>query len=66
MNLLPVYSAEAQRYSRACITPLHLRQPINKAGQVRLIDSSVCPDEAEALVAANAADLIELYRRLAA
>jgi hypothetical protein len=31
-----------------------------------LIGNSVCPDEAEALVAANAADIIELYQRLAA
>ncbi|MGF6127207.1 DNA (cytosine-5)-methyltransferase 1 [Pseudomonas frederiksbergensis] len=40
--------------------------PINKTNQVRLIGNSVCPDEAETLVAANAADIIELYRRLAA
>ena len=40
--------------------------PINKTNQVRLIGNSVCPDEAEALVRANAADIIELYRRLAA
>ncbi|MGX1186725.1 DNA (cytosine-5)-methyltransferase 1 [Pseudomonas sp. F-14 TE3623] len=40
--------------------------PINKTDQVRLIGNSVCPDEAEALVAANAADIIELYQRLAA
>lgn len=33
---------------------------INKTDQVRLIGNSVCPDEAEALVAANAADIIEL------
>ncbi len=39
---------------------------INKTDQVRLIGNSVCPDEAEALVAANAADIIELYLRLAA
>ena len=39
---------------------------IKKADQVRLIGNSVCPDEAEALVAANAADIIELYHRLAA
>ena len=39
---------------------------IKKVDQVRLIGNSVCPDEAEALVAANAADIIELYRRLAA
>ena len=28
--------------------------------------NSVCPDEAEALVRANASDIIELYRSLAA
>ncbi|MFL1527889.1 DNA cytosine methyltransferase [Pseudomonas sp. O230] len=39
---------------------------INKTDQVRLIGNSVCPDEAEALVGANAADIIELYQRLAA
>ncbi|MCL6701126.1 DNA cytosine methyltransferase [Pseudomonas sp. T1.Ur] len=39
---------------------------IKKVDQVRLIGNSVCPDEAEALVAANAADIIELYQRLAA
>jgi DNA (cytosine-5)-methyltransferase 1 len=39
---------------------------INKTDQVRLIGNSVCPDEAKALVAANAADIIELYQRLAA
>jgi DNA (cytosine-5)-methyltransferase 1 len=39
---------------------------IKKVEQVRLIGNSVCPDEAEALVAANAADIIELYQRLAA
>ncbi len=39
---------------------------INKTDQVRLIGNSVCPDEAEAIVAANAAELIEMYRRLAA
>jgi DNA (cytosine-5)-methyltransferase 1 len=39
---------------------------INKTDQVRLIGNSVCPDEAEALVNANAADIIELYQRLAA
>ena len=31
-----------------------------------MIGNSVCPDEAEALVGANAADIIELYQRLAA
>lgn len=39
---------------------------INKTNQVRLIGNSVCPSEAEALVSANAADIIELYQRLAA
>ncbi|MEE4675320.1 DNA cytosine methyltransferase [Pseudomonas alliivorans] len=39
---------------------------VNKTDQVRLIGNSVCPDEAEAIVAANAADLIDMYKRLAA
>lgn len=39
---------------------------INKTDQVKLIGNSVSPYEAEALVAANAADLINLYRRIAA
>jgi len=39
---------------------------INKTDQVRLIGNSLCPDEAEALVSSNAADIIELYQRLAA
>jgi DNA (cytosine-5)-methyltransferase 1 len=41
-------------------------RPITKTEQVRLVGNSVCPDEAEALVRANAAPLIELYQRLAA
>lgn len=41
-------------------------RPITKTDQVRLIGNSVCPDEAEALVRANASDLIELYQREAA
>ncbi|WP_397448191.1 DNA cytosine methyltransferase [Pseudomonas sp. NA-150] len=41
-------------------------RPVNKTDQVKLIGNSVCPDEAAALVAANAAELIDLYRRLAA
>ncbi|QIB09021.1 DNA cytosine methyltransferase (plasmid) [Pseudomonas fluorescens] len=40
--------------------------PINKTDQVRLIGNSVCPEEPEQLVGANAADIIELYKRLAA
>ncbi|MEJ3661583.1 DNA cytosine methyltransferase [Pseudomonas fragi] len=39
---------------------------INKTNQVRLIGNSVCPDEAEALVSANAAEIISLYQRLIA
>lgn len=39
---------------------------ISKTDQVRLIGNSVCPDVAEALVRANAAPLIEHYRRTAA
>jgi hypothetical protein len=33
---------------------------VNKTDQVRLIGNSVCPDEAEALVSANAADIIDV------
>jgi DNA (cytosine-5)-methyltransferase 1 len=39
---------------------------VNKTDQVKLIGNSVSPYESEALVAANAADLINLYRRIAA
>lgn len=39
---------------------------INITDQVKLIGNSVSPYEAEALVRANAGDLIDLYRRLAA
>ncbi|MNJ60001.1 hypothetical protein D3C77_557090 [compost metagenome] len=39
---------------------------ISKTNQVKLLGNSVCPDEARTLVAANAADLISLYQRLAA
>ncbi|WP_321837877.1 DNA cytosine methyltransferase [Pseudomonas kulmbachensis] len=39
---------------------------ISKTDQVRLIGNSVCPDEAEALVSANAAEIIKLYQRLSA
>lgn len=39
---------------------------INISNQIRLIGNSVCPDEAEQLIGANAADLIELYRKEAA
>ncbi len=41
-------------------------RPITKTDQVRLIGNSVCPDMAQAIIAANAADLINLYRRIAA
>ncbi|HBN9842128.1 DNA cytosine methyltransferase [Pseudomonas aeruginosa] len=41
-------------------------RPINNTEQIRLIGNSVCPDEAEDLIAANAADLIDLYQREAA
>lgn len=34
--------------------------------QIKLIGNSVCPGEAEALIAANDADMIELYRKEAA
>ncbi|WP_223621213.1 DNA cytosine methyltransferase [Lysobacter sp. ESA13C] len=36
---------------------------ITKTDQVKLIGNSVCPAEAEALIAANAADLIRFYAR---
>lgn len=39
---------------------------ITKTDQVRLIGNSVCPDVAEALIRANAADLVNLYRSQAA
>lgn len=39
-------------------------RPITKTDQVRLIGNSVCPEEAEALVGANNADVIALYRRI--
>ncbi|AMR66729.1 DNA cytosine methyltransferase [Aquipseudomonas alcaligenes] len=39
---------------------------IKATDQIRLIGNSVCPDEAEDLIAANAADLIDLYSREAA
>lgn len=41
-------------------------EPITKTDQVRLIGNSVCPDVAEAIVRANAADLVQLYQRAAA
>ncbi|AAN68637.1 MULTISPECIES: DNA cytosine methyltransferase [Pseudomonas] len=41
-------------------------RPINKTDQIRLIGNSVCPDEAEDLIAANAKDLIDLYQQEAA
>lgn len=41
-------------------------RPITKTDQVRLIGNSVCPDEAEALIAANNVDVINLYRQLEA
>lgn len=34
--------------------------------QIKLIGNSVCPDEAEDLIGANAADIIDLYQRMAA
>lgn len=36
---------------------------INITDQIKLIGNSVCPEEAEALIGANAADLIDLYNR---
>lgn len=41
-------------------------RPITKTDQVKLIGNSVCRQVAAALVRANAADLIDLYHRLAA
>lgn len=41
-------------------------KPVTKTDQVRLIGNSVCPDVAEALIRANAADLIVLYGETAA
>lgn len=41
-------------------------RPITKTDQVRLIGNSVCPDVAEAIVAANAGDLVQLYADAAA
>ncbi|MBV4534161.1 DNA cytosine methyltransferase [Pseudomonas sp. SWRI107] len=40
--------------------------PISNTDQIRLIGNSVCPDEAEDLIAANAKDLIDLYLQEAA
>ncbi|ATR82123.1 multidrug DMT transporter [Pseudomonas sp. HLS-6] len=40
--------------------------PIKNTDQIRLIGNSVCPDEAEDLIAANAKDLIDLYQQEAA
>lgn len=39
---------------------------ISNTDQIRLIGNSVCPDEAEDLIAANAKDLIDLYQQEAA
>ena len=41
-------------------------KPVTKTDQVRLIGNSVCPDVAEALIRANAADLIRHYEMAAA
>jgi len=41
-------------------------RPINNTDQIRLIGNSVCPDEAADLIAANAKELIELYKQEAA
>lgn len=41
-------------------------RPITKTDQVRLIGNSVCPDVAEALIRANAAELINTYARFVA
>lgn len=41
-------------------------KPLTIEQQIKLIGNSVCPTEAEALIAANDADMIELYRKEAA
>ena len=41
-------------------------QPISNTNQIRLIGNSVCPEEAEDLIGANAKDLIDLYQQEAA
>lgn len=41
-------------------------KPVTKTDQVRLIGNSVCPDVAEALIRANASDLLALYAKEAA
>jgi len=41
-------------------------RPIKNTDQIRLIGNSVCPDEAEDLITANAKDLIDLYQQEAA
>ncbi|MBP2840464.1 DNA cytosine methyltransferase [Pseudomonas sp. PNP] len=41
-------------------------RPIKNTDQIRLIGNSVCPDEAEDLISANAKDLIDLYQQEAA
>lgn len=38
-------------------------KPVSKTDQVKLVGNCVCPTESEALVAANAADLIAFYRQ---
>ncbi|MDG9855623.1 DNA cytosine methyltransferase [Pseudomonas aeruginosa] len=43
-----------------------VRKPVNNTDQIRLIGNSVSPCESEDLIAANAADLIDLYRSEAA
>lgn len=43
-----------------------VRKPVSTTNQIKLIGNSVSPYESEDLIAANAADLIDLYRREAA
>lgn len=43
-----------------------VRKPVSTTNQIKLIGNSVSPYESEDLIAANAADLIELYRSEAA
>lgn len=65
--LTPRELARAQGFPDSyCIERGADGKSITKTDQVRLIGNSVCPDVAEALIRANAADLISLYARAAA
>lgn len=65
--LAPRELARAQGFPDSyCIERGADGKPITKTDQVRLIGNSVCPDVAEALIRANASDLISFYARAAA